>query len=151
MALFNAPTAVVDHEYKATSAALKMHDSLQQLNSEWSQKGYPHVGIRVGINTATCLIGNVGSEQRVNYTALGDGVNIASRLEGLNKHFNTRTMIGPMTYEKVKDQFACRWVSYVVLKGKSSAIHAYEVMCHMAKQLHKSQNCVNCIWNSETD
>ena len=131
MSLFNAPTSVPDHEYQAVCAAMKMHESIQMLNLQWRDRNFPTIGIRVGINTANCLIGNVGSEQRVNYTALGDGVNIASRLEGLNKYYNTRTMIGPNTYEKVKHLFACRWISSVVLKGKSVATHAYEVMCSL--------------------
>jgi adenylate cyclase len=71
MALFNAPLPVAVHELRAVTAAILMHEQLDHLNTIWKQKGYPEVRVRIGINTAVCLLGHIGSETRINYTALG--------------------------------------------------------------------------------
>jgi adenylate cyclase len=129
MILFNVPDPVPHHELLSVSTALEMHQRLKQLNIIWNRRQYPEVSIRIGINSGTCLVGNVGSERRLNYTALGDVVNIASRCESLNKHYNTSTIITDTTYLMVNSQFLCRWLSYVNLKGKALPTHVYEVIC----------------------
>jgi hypothetical protein len=129
MALFNAPDLVSHHQVCAVSAAVEMKRKLCDLNVAWSEQKLPLIQIRTGINTAMCLVGNVGSEQRMNYTALGDGVNIASRCESLNKRYGTDIIITESTYSSVNHKFLCRWLSYVCLQGKTNPIHVYEVLC----------------------
>jgi adenylate cyclase len=147
MALFNAPLQTPDHEYNAVSAALAMQQQLRVMHLFWKQSGLPELQIRIGINTAVCLVGNLGCEFRVNYSAIGDGVNTASRLEQLNKRFNTSILIGDSTFNAVKDRIICRWLSNLSVKGKKNAINVYEAMCHkdaatpeiiIMSQLHNS-------------
>jgi adenylate cyclase len=83
MAFWNAPELVERHEMKALDASFEMRKRLEFLNQKWSRLNYPHVSVRIGINTAYSLVGNVGAPERINYTALGDGVNVAARLEGM--------------------------------------------------------------------
>ena len=77
MALFNAPVPLKNHAMYAVAAARDIVRKMDELHNLWSQKGYPHLSITVGINTANCFVGNIGSRNRVSYTALGDGVNVA--------------------------------------------------------------------------
>jgi hypothetical protein len=117
------------HQIHAVKAALEMKESLVELNRSWGIASHPALQIRVGINSSVCLVGNVGSEQRMNYTALGDPVNVASRCEGLNKRFGTDIIITYHTYKFVNEIFLCKWLTYVSLKGKSESLHVYEVLC----------------------
>ena len=119
MCLFNAPLSIDDHELRSIRACFKIHQSVRELNQEWKSKNRPTISVRIGVNTDMCFVGNVGSRTRVNYTALGDAVNVASRLMSLNKRYETSTMIGPKTKEAVQDHFVCRWISFVCVKGKS--------------------------------
>ena len=130
MAFWNCPRRIMDHEAKAVEAALDLASQLREMNQIWSRKGYPHIKTRTGINTARVLVGNVGAPTRMNFTALGDGVNIASRLEAINNNYKTSLIIGESTYrsDMVKQMFGCRWLDYVVLKGKENPVHIYEVI-----------------------
>jgi adenylate cyclase len=125
------------------SAAVHLKKRLVWLNGQWKSFGYPHLNIRVGINTARCLVGNVGSVQRMQFTALGDGVNIASRLESLNKRYQSGILISQTTYESVKDHFLCRWMCYAQLKGKKKPINIYEVINTMEHAiLDERETCI---------
>ena len=143
MALWNVPFPLEHHEIMIVRAALRMNQMLVELNKIWSKKKYPEIGIRVGINSTNCLIGNVGSLQRVSYTALGDGVNIAARCESLNKRYNTSIIVAEDTYEAVKDRYLCRWLSYVSLKGKSKPLHVYEVICDLELASEEQKDICN--------
>jgi adenylate cyclase len=129
MAFWNAPDKLPEHEIKALDAAFEMRKRLEHLNKKWSKRRYPAVIVRIGINSALSLVGNIGAPERINYTCLGDGVNVSARLEGLNKFFDTNVLIGEMTYEAVKDVYLCRWVDYLSLKGKNKPIDVYEPLC----------------------
>jgi class 3 adenylate cyclase len=131
MCLFNAPSTVERHPLMAVITALQMENQLTILNENWKINSLPCLEIRIGINSDTCLVGNIGSNDRMNYTALGDSVNIASRCECLNKRYNTTTLIAANTYVRIKDNILCRWITFVGLKGKSRSIHVYEPICLM--------------------
>jgi adenylate cyclase len=129
MCLFNAPLPLENHALMAVSTALQMNHQISVLNDIWKSSSLPSLQIRIGINSDVCLIGNIGSNDRMNYTALGDAVNIASRCECLNKRYDTSISITEKTYEHVKNSVLCNWITYVSFKGKTNPIHVYEPIC----------------------
>ncbi len=126
---WNAPSIIDRHQHLACEAALRQLLALRDLCDKWEARGFPAMQIRVGINTGPCLVGNFGSSNHMKYTVMGDAVNVASRLEQLNKLFETRAIIGTSTYEAVKDEYLCRVLDVVVLKGKSAPTRVYELVC----------------------
>jgi class 3 adenylate cyclase/ABC-type nitrate/sulfonate/bicarbonate transport system substrate-binding protein len=93
MAFWNAPVQRADHVLRACAGALRAARRMESVNDRWEAEGRPRIRIRIGLNCATVLVGNVGSSARLSYTALGDGVNVAARLEGINKQFGTSICI----------------------------------------------------------
>ncbi|MBI5561531.1 MAG: adenylate/guanylate cyclase domain-containing protein [Deltaproteobacteria bacterium] len=127
MAIFNAPLTIPDHPMRACAAAAKMMPRLEELNAGWARKGYPAIKIGVGVNTGEAVVGNMGAELRFDYTGIGDTVNLASRLEGLNKLYGTRIIVSEFTYEQVKDAFLFRELDLVRVKGKAKPVGLYEL------------------------
>lgn len=109
-------------------AALQMIEALKKLQAGWAAEGRPRIDIGVGINSGPALIGNMGSKHRFNYTIMGDTVNLASRLEGLNKEFATRLIISESTYEKVRDKFVARELDFIRVKGKMKPVRIFELL-----------------------
>ena len=118
MAFWGAPVEVEDHAARCCRAALDMLDALPALHGRWHARGWPPVHIGVGIDTGEAVVGNFGSAARFNYTAMGDHVNLASRLEGLNKLYGTRVLVSESTRRAIGDEFICREVDRVRVKGK---------------------------------
>ena len=125
MAFWGAPEEIEDQAGRACLAALRVQEALDTLNDQWRSEGRPVFRTRIGINTDEVVVGNVGSRSRMNYSVIGDGVNLAARLEGLNKQYSTSIMISETTYQKVKDRFICRYLDEVVVKGKTEAVRVY--------------------------
>jgi len=119
MAFWNAPKAVVDHAWQGAKAALAVQKGLNVLTQEWKARGLPPLVTRVGLNTGTVMVGNVGHEDRLSYTVLGDPVNLASRLESLNKYYGTRILAGEETLKALGDRLPWRPVDKVAVKGKT--------------------------------
>ena len=117
-----------DHPVHAVSTALRMKARLANINQGRAAQGLPAVRIGIGIHTGEVVVGNIGSQKRLEYTVIGDGVNITSRLEALNKDFATMILISEATYEAVKDQFECRHMPEAKLRGKTKLIQFYEVL-----------------------
>jgi len=128
MAFWGAPTSNPDHAAAACRAALYCQEQLGVLREKWKLEGKPLFHQRIGIDTGDVVVGNMGSESHMNYTVIGDHVNTASRLEGLNRHYGTQILIGPGTYELVKDRFVARPLDLVSVKGRKGGIRAYELM-----------------------
>jgi adenylate cyclase len=129
MAFWGAPTPQPDHALRACRAALSMLERLGTLRARWKERGLPDIDIGIGINTGPMSVGFVGSQDRFyNYTVLGDAVNLASRLEGANKEYGTRIILGPATYEDVKDAVVVRELDLVRVKGKREPVHIYELL-----------------------
>ena len=128
MAFYNAPVDVNDHAVAACTSSLKMLDELEQLNKVFAEEGLPKIEIGIGLNTAEVVVGNMGSLKRFNYTVIGDGVNLASRVEGLNKNYGTHILLTEFTYEVVKDQFLTRPIERVKVKGKEEEVLLYELL-----------------------
>lgn len=127
MAFWNAPLDQPDHAVRACRAALKMLEKLDAMKAAWRAEGYPELEIGIGINTGTMVVGNMGSDVRVDYTVLGDAVNLGSRLESTNKEYDTRVIISESTYQLVKGEMCCRRLSSVRVKGKRLPVNIYEL------------------------
>jgi len=128
MAFWGAPTPNADHAVTACRAALACQEALKALQETWKQRGKPLFHQRIGINSGEVIVGNMGSASRLNYTVVGDTVNTASRLEGLNKLYGTRIIIGESTRALVKDQFVARPLDFVSVKGSARGMRIYELM-----------------------
>lgn len=128
MAFWGAPLDDPDHAYHACKAALDMQRKLLALHTKWIHYGRPVVNQRIGINTGKAVVGNMGAEARLNYTAVGDAVNLASRLEGVNKEYGTRLLMSEHTYRKVHDRILSREMDLVVVVGKTEPIRIYELI-----------------------
>jgi adenylate cyclase len=128
MAEFGVPIPVSNHADMAVRTGLRMHQRLKELRQEWLKRGVPQLRCRIGINTGPMVIGNIGSNQIFDYTAIGDAVNLASRLEGANKRYNTFLMISESTYENLTPGiFKTRILDVIKVKGKTKAVKIYEV------------------------
>jgi adenylate cyclase len=129
MALWGAPFDEPDHATRACEAALSMLARLAELQKEWRAQGQPVMDIGVGINTGVASVGNMGSSLRYGYTAMGDSVNLASRLEGLNKEYGTRIIISESTYKELRsDRVLVRELDMIRVKGKLLPVAIYEVL-----------------------
>jgi adenylate cyclase len=129
MALWGAPYDEPDHATRACEAALRMLTRLAELQREWRAHGQPVMDIGVGINTGIASVGNMGSSLRHGYTAMGDSVNLASRLEGLNKEYGTRIIISESTHKALRsDRMLVRELDMIRVKGKLLPVTIYEVL-----------------------
>ncbi|MGQ9630042.1 MAG: adenylate/guanylate cyclase domain-containing protein [bacterium] len=128
MAVFGAPISQEDHAERAVLTALQMREALEKFNARRISQGKEGIRIGIGINTGEVIAGNVGSEKRMEYTVVGDNVNIASRVEGLTKQYEADILITDNTYKKVKDLVRVKRHAPVVVKGKANPIRIYEVI-----------------------
>jgi len=127
MALWGAPRRSEDHAVQACRAALVMKGVVDQLLHEFEGRGWPGFPTRFGIQTGEVMVGNIGARNRFNYGCLGDPVNTAARLEGLNKLYQTLILVGGPTAAQVGDQLVLREVDTVRVKGRSTGLSVYEV------------------------
>ena len=128
MSIFGAPTPQSNHAELAVRTALEMRRLLGIFNANRVQKEQKPVDIGVGISTGAVVVGNIGSEQRLEYTAIGDAVNLASRLEGINKQYGTHIIMSEFTYHHVKNVIVERELDEVRVKGRHEPVKIYEVM-----------------------
>jgi adenylate cyclase len=128
MAFWGSPYPQEDHAIRACSAALDMMSRLEELNLKWEAEGKRHFEIGIGVNTGVVSVGNMGSGHRFAWTVMGDPVNLASRLEGQNKEYHSKIIIGENTYREVKDQFVCRDLDLIRVKGKLKPVKIYELL-----------------------
>jgi class 3 adenylate cyclase len=122
MAFWNAPVQRPDHVLRACAGALRAARRMERVNDVWEAEGRPRIRIRIGLNCATVLVGNVGSSTRLSYTALGDGVNVAARLEGINKQFGTTIRISDGIYDQVQADILARPLKRVQVKESWSRL-----------------------------
>ena len=128
MALFGAPLAEPRHAALACRSALGMVQALRTFQESLRRRGLPTIDIGIGINTGQVVVGNMGSASRFNYTVVGDPVNLASRIEHLNKEYGTRILVSEYTYEAVKDEFAlAREVDMVRVRGRAQPVRLFEL------------------------
>lgn len=129
MALFGAPVGAEDDADRALAAALAMRDALREFNGELAAEGHPQLAFGVGINTARVIAGNIGSHRRLNYSVIGDGVNLAARLQTLTRNtgFDTDIIISAATLAALRESHPVRDLGRVGVKGRSEAVHIYGV------------------------
>jgi class 3 adenylate cyclase len=128
MAVFGAPIHFPDHATKACYASLEMQAELKRLREKWKSENRPELRARIGLNTGAMIVGNMGSRTRFDYTVMGDSVNLASRLEGVNKQYSTEIMISEFTLEHCKSDVVVREVDLIRVKGKTAPVRIYEVL-----------------------
>jgi class 3 adenylate cyclase len=128
MAFWNAPVLRPDHVLRACAGALRAARRMERVNDGWATEGRPRIRIRIGLHCATVLVGNVGSSTRLSYTALGDGVNVAARLECINKQFGSTICISDSIYDQVRTEILVRPLKRVQVKGRKAAFMIYELL-----------------------
>ena len=128
MAFWNAPVQRPDHVLRACAAAVRAARRMERVNNAWQAEGRPRIHLRVGLNCANVLVGNIGSSSRLSYTALGDGVNVAARLEGINKLFGTTICISDSIYDHAQADILARPIKRVQVKGRKTEFMIYELL-----------------------
>jgi adenylate cyclase len=134
MALFGAPVFYPDHVQRAIQVAIEMLEEVEKLNQVYVAKGQTPLKVGVGINSGTVLVGNVGSPERMDYTVIGEDVNLASRVEGLTKNFNTMIVISERSVRMLEDVSQLPWelqhLGHAEVKGFTAPVEIYTVAGH---------------------
>jgi adenylate cyclase len=128
MAFWNAPTPCADHAQRACAAVLACMHETRELYASRAWGGLPPLATRFGLHRAAVMVGHFGARERFSYTALGDGVNLASRLEGLCKQYGVFVLASETIVEQARDRFAFRLIDRVAVKGKREAVRVYELL-----------------------
>ena len=131
MAFWGAPLPIADHAALACEAALEMLAAMQLLQKSWESQGFPVISLRIGLHTGPVVAGNVGSKKHFNYTVMGDTVNLAARLEHVNKFYGTAIMMSDATYRRLGNNFLGREVDLVQVHGRAQPVTVYELLSHM--------------------
>ncbi|MBO6088183.1 adenylate/guanylate cyclase domain-containing protein [bacterium] len=128
MAIFGEPVQDINHPQNAVKCAYEMLKKVEYLREKWLFEGKPKIEIGIGINTGEAFVGNIGSQNRLEYTVIGDTVNLASRIEGYNKVYKTNLLISSSTYAQVSDMVDVIKIADVSIRGKSKKMDIYEVL-----------------------
>jgi adenylate cyclase len=129
VAIFGAPISVPDHAVRACETVIRMREELVTMQDDFREMGCrTEIFGRTGLNTGPMVVGNMGSESRMNYTAMGDNVNLGARLEGTTKVYGVRTIVGEATEEAARTRFVFRELDAVRVKGKARAVHVFELV-----------------------
>ncbi|RMF59841.1 MAG: CHASE2 domain-containing protein [Calditrichaeota bacterium] len=128
MAIFGAPLEMPDHALKACATALHMAKRLKSLQADWKSRKLPILQQRIGINSGEMVVGNMGSEIRFDYTAIGDAVNLGARMESANKVYGTQILISEFTYHDVREKVITRQLDMIRVKGREKPVKVYELI-----------------------
>lgn len=139
MSFWGAPLINSDHAIDACKAALLCRNCVKQLNDKWAATNKPQLYTRFGIHTGQTIVGNYGAKERLNYSIIGDAVNIASRIEGVNKRYKTQILISESTYMCIKNTFLCRPIDLVTVKGKKDPVLVYELIDNLTATSKEEQ------------
>ena len=144
MAFWGAPLLDQNHAYHACRAAVKSQRRMVELNRKLVDEGLPPLTVRIGIHSDAVLVGNIGSAERMSYTVMGDGVNVAARLEGINKEFATSICISHATYKEAGERLWTRPIDVITVKGRKGEIPIYEVVaiCGDEPEISATENDV---------
>ncbi len=139
MAFWGAPLPQKDHALRTCYAALDMQKRLAELRPKWKKEGKPELSARCGVNTGIVIVGNMGGKDRFDYTVIGDSVNLASRLEGANKQYQSQIMISDFTFSHVKGKVTTRELDLIQVKGKTEPVKVYELLGKAGMQMTDNQ------------
>jgi adenylate cyclase len=128
MAFWNDPLRQDDHAFRACFTAVAAQERMRDMARKMRDRGLPEMRARIGINSGVAIVGNMGAKGQVNYTLIGDEVNLASRLEGVNKEFGTDIIISEATYLLAKDRLAVRELALIKVKGKKQPVRIFELL-----------------------
>jgi class 3 adenylate cyclase len=128
MAFWSAPAASHDHALRACTAAIRASRRMATLQAAWRAEGQPAMNVRIGLHTSSVLVGNIGSPERLSYTAIGDGVNVASRLEGINKAFGSSVCVSDAVLTALAGRGIARPLRKVQVKGRRQEFMVYELL-----------------------
>ena len=137
IAFWNAPLEIPRHAEKCVEAALKCQEKLSRMRPDFYTRTGHELHMRIGINTGFAIVGNFGSHTKFDYTMLGDAVNLAARLEGVNKQFGTYTMVSEFTRKEIGDTFAFREIGRVAVVGRKQTVTVFEPMRRQAYEARK--------------
>ena len=124
MAFFSGPKK----EINACKAAMEIRTAMRAQQQMALSNGEDYISMGIGINTGRVIFGSVGSKSRMDFTSIGDTVNLAARLEGANKAYGSKAIITEAVYEKLKDTFVCRELDFITVKGKSEPVRIFEIL-----------------------
>ena len=130
MVLWGAPSELEDAEHQACLAALELQAALDALNTRWVARGLPRFHTRIGIHTGMAVVGVLGSNNRLSYTAFGDTINVASRIEGINKELGTRILLSETTFEGLRGRLHTRRIDAMELRGRQQKLVLYVLLGH---------------------
>lgn len=147
IAFWGAPLNQSNHAQLACFASIDMQNRLVEMRRQWKEEGKNQLLVRMGLNSGNMVVGNMGSEQRMDYTMMGDAVNLAARLEGANKFYGTFSMISEFTYDKVADVVDCRELDLVRVVGKNEPIRIYELLDRKNRVTGKQADLVDAYMN----
>jgi adenylate cyclase len=128
MAVFGSPLPLEDHQWMAVKTAVEMRQRLVDFNLKRASRGQPKIKIGIGINSDVVISGNIGSSKRMEFTAIGDGVNLSARLESTSKLYGTDILISETTYRPCADRIWARELDYIRVKGKTQPVAIYELL-----------------------
>jgi adenylate cyclase len=134
MSFWNAPLDNTKHAKDSVKAALEMLDAVKIFNDEIAKEGVPPFGLGIGCNTGIVVVGNMGGEQRFDYTCLGDAVNLASRLEGQSKNYGVLIVLGPVTAERLDKEYFTLELDCIAVKGKKDGVNIFTVFYNPPEQ-----------------
>ncbi|MEO5330869.1 MAG: adenylate/guanylate cyclase domain-containing protein [Magnetococcus sp. YQC-5] len=144
IAFWGAPLDQPDHAKLACWAAADMASHMELMRERLLAEGGPKMTVRMGLNSGPMVVGNMGSKQRMDYTIMGDAVNLAARLEGANKFYSSGTMISGSTYEQAKEFIEARELDTIRVVGKKEPVPIYQLMGHKGKITPKQQEMRRC-------
>jgi adenylate cyclase len=149
MALWNAPRPCADHAAKASAAALACVAATRRLFASDDWKGLPPLRTRCGLNRDRVMVGHFGAPDRISYTALGDGVNLASRLEGLNKQYGTSIIVSQAIRDEAGNAFSFRLLDRVAVSGKTQAVQVHELLESPQAWVRQYENALEFYWRRD--
>jgi class 3 adenylate cyclase/HAMP domain-containing protein len=143
MAFFGAPVLRKDDAYQSVLAGIEMNEALEGFNAQQRRYGKPEFRIGVGINYGLVTVGNIGTDKKMDYTIIGDMVNLASRMEGLTKIYRQRLLISESLFQKVKDRLPCRLIDTVAVKGKTRGVKIFTAWKRLTEPESQAWNAHN--------
>ena len=139
ISFFGAPVPMQDHALKCVQSALLQQQELNRLRRDWLAEGYPEIRIRIGINSGPMVVGNMGTANHMNYTMIGDNVNLASRLEGVCKMYHLPVLISGEVFARIRHEVCCRFIDRVRVVGRETTVDIYQPLQASARMTNEEQ------------